>query len=64
MQQYNPNLDLISMNLIELAKAADQLRSSNRSSIDALKRLCAIRRAQGQRIMEQQEQAHGKEEGR
>ncbi len=62
MQQYNPNLDLICMNLIELAKAADQLR--NRSSSDALKRLCAIRRAQGQRIMEQQEQAHGKKEAR
>ncbi len=56
MQPNNPNLDLISLNLIELAKAADQLR--NRSSIYALKRLCAIRRAQGQRIMEQQEQAH------
>jgi hypothetical protein len=61
MQQHNPNLDLICLDLIELAKAADQLR--NRSSIYALKRLCAIRRAQGQRIMEQQEnQAHAQKE--
>lgn len=58
MQQHN--LDLIVMDLIELAKAADQLR--NRSSIYALHRLCAIRRAQGQRIMEQQEEAHVQKE--
>lgn len=51
MQQYN--LDLLSLDLIELAKAASELR--NRSSIYALHRLCAIRREQIRRITEQQE---------
>ena len=55
------NNELMALNLIELAQAADQLR--NRSSIYALKRLCAIRRAQGQRIMEQQEDiGYGKQQ--
>ena len=56
MQQYNPNIDLIYLSLIDLAREAGRLR--NRSSIYVLRRLYAIDREYIRRIMEQQEQAH------
>ncbi len=60
MQQ---NTDLITLNLIELAKAADQLR--NRSSIYALRRLHEINREYARRITQAQENAgYGKKEAR
>lgn len=51
----------MTLNLIELAKAAAQLR--NRSSLDALKRLYAIEREYIRRIEQQQEVCFGKEAG-
>ena len=59
MQQNNPNLDLICLNLIELAHEAAQLK--NRSSQTALRRLLAIDREYIRRI--EQEQQHAQEMG-
>ena len=62
MQQNNPNLDLICLNLIELAHEAAQLK--NRSSQTALRRLLAIDREYIRRIERMEEQQHAQKETR
>jgi hypothetical protein len=62
MQQHNPNLDLMTRNLIDLAQEAGRLR--NRSSIYVLRRLYAIEREYVRRIEQQQEVVHAQKEAR